>query len=57
MKGGRKAIPANFIEIIDTLVDKVAAYKGVVLSSLSKIEGKPFFHSLQCPGTVIHGPP
>jgi len=40
VKGGRKTIPANFVEIIDTLVDKVASYKGVVLSSLpSKPEG------------------
>jgi len=49
MKGGRKAIPANFVEIIDTLVDKVAAYKGVVLSNLPKIEGTAFFHSLPPP--------
>ena len=31
-KAARKAIPANFVEIIDTLVDKLASYKGVILS-------------------------
>lgn len=35
-KAARKAIPANFVEIIDTLVDKLASYKGVILSNTPK---------------------
>ena len=37
-KAARKAIPGNFVEIIDTLVDKLASYKGVILSKVSKSE-------------------
>ena len=39
-KGVRKAIPANFVEIIDTLVDKLASYKGVALSTVPRPTGQ-----------------
>ncbi len=49
LKGGRKTIPSNFVEIIDTLVDKVASYKGVVLSDLApKPQGNPHNICVAC---------
>ena len=43
MKANRKAIPSNFVEIIDTLVDKIASYKGVALSCIPKYRGAENF--------------
>ena len=39
VKGSRKTVPASFVEVIDTLLDAVSNYQGVILSADTKPGG------------------
>ena len=53
VKGSRKTVPASFVEVIDTLLDAVSNYQGVILSADTKPEGAYTPTSLPQP----HNPP
>ena len=36
LKGGRKAIPASFVEVIDTLIDTINSHQGIANASSSE---------------------